>query len=71
MSQLRVWGGGGSENYCINESLVYGLILSLFIMSYNVSLSLSAVAISDAINTNGQNSCIIMQACVPNITQNK
>jgi hypothetical protein len=51
--------------YCINECLVYVLVLSLLII---VSLSLSAVTIS---NANGQNSCIIGQVHVSNISQNK
>jgi len=45
----------------INECLVYSLVLSLLII---VSLSLSAVARSDAINTISRNSCIMRQVCV-------
>ncbi len=49
----------------INECLVYSLVLSLLII---VSLSLSAVARSDAINTISRNSCIMRQVCVLNIS---
>jgi len=44
------------------------LHMSLLIIAI---LSLSAIARSDAININGQNRCIVRQACVPNISQNK
>jgi hypothetical protein len=44
---------------------VYNLVLSLFI---SVNMSLSAVARTDTISTNGGNSCIVRQ---PNISQNK
>ncbi len=47
-------------------NVVYGIVLSLLII-----MSLSAVARSNAINTNSQNSSFVRQACVPNISKNK
>jgi len=46
-----------SLHYYCNECLVYGLVLSLSIVE---SLSLSAFARSEAINSKGQNSWTII-----------
>jgi len=53
--------------YCINECLIYSLVLSLLMI---VSLSLSAVARSDTTRANGQSS-IIEQVHESNISQYK